>query len=77
VANAIRPTGRLIWSAAQPGQGGSGHINCQPKAYWADALQAAGLVRDEETEKRLLAYIESGYHMGWFRQNGMVFRRAT
>jgi SAM-dependent methyltransferase len=75
VANAIRPTGRLIWSAAQPGQGGTGHINCQPKDYWATQLQAAGLERDTATEERLLAYIENGYHMGWFRQNAMVFRK--
>jgi hypothetical protein len=71
----VQPGGILIWSAAQPGQGGVGHINCQPKDYWAEQLQAAGLKRDEETERVLLSYIESGYHMGWFRQNAMVFRR--
>ena len=73
VAAALLPGGTLIWSAACPGQGGSGHINCQSKSYWANQLQAAGLERDEETEQALLSYIESGYHMGWFRQNGMVF----
>ena len=75
VAAAVEPGGILIWSAAQPGQGGVGHINCQPKDYWAEQLQATGLKRDEETEQVLLSYIESGYHMGWFRQNAMVFWR--
>ena len=77
VAAAVAPGGTLIWSAAHPGQGGTGHINCQPKAYGSKQLQAAGLERDEETEQVLLTYIESGYHMGWFRQNAMVFYRAT
>jgi len=77
VAAAVVPGGTLIWSAAHPGQGGTGHINCQPKDYWVDQLQAAGLERDEKTEQVLLTYIESGYHMGWFRQNAMVFYRAT
>ena len=75
VAAAVEPGGILIWSAAQPGQGGAGHINCRPKDYWAEQLQAAGLERDKETEQALLAHIESGYHMGWFRQNAMVFWR--
>ena len=30
VAAAVEPGGTLIWSAAQPGHGGTGHINCQP-----------------------------------------------
>jgi len=77
VAAAVAPGGTLIWSAAHPGQGGTGHINCQPKDYWAEQLQAAGLERNEETEQMLLSYIESGYHMGWFRQNAMVLRRRT
>lgn len=73
IAAALLPGGTLIWSAAQPGQGGSGHINCQPKSYWAAALRAVGLERDEETEQELLTYITDGYHMGWFANNAMVF----
>lgn len=75
VAAAVEPGGTLIWSAAHPGQGGTGHINCQPKDYWAATLESAGLKRDEETEHQMLAHIESGYHMGWFRQNAMVLFR--
>ncbi len=77
VALAVRPGGTLIWSAAQPGQGGVGHINCQPKDYWADRLTASGLQRDEEIEQHLKDYAVSGYHMGWFVQNCMVFYRAS
>jgi 2-polyprenyl-3-methyl-5-hydroxy-6-metoxy-1,4-benzoquinol methylase len=77
VAGALAPGGTLIWSAAQPGQSGTGHINCQPKAYWHQRLSVCGLRRDEATEAQLVDYAKSGYHMGWFANNAMVFRRAT
>jgi hypothetical protein len=73
IAGAIKPGGTLIWSAAQPCQGGTGHINCQPKDYWHQRLSACGLRRDEATEAQLVTYAKSGYHMGWFAQNAMVF----
>jgi 2-polyprenyl-3-methyl-5-hydroxy-6-metoxy-1,4-benzoquinol methylase len=67
--------GNLIWSAAHPGQGGVGHINCQTKEYWQEKLEAQGFVRDYETEDFMLEYIRGGYHMGWFRMNAMFFRK--
>jgi 2-polyprenyl-3-methyl-5-hydroxy-6-metoxy-1,4-benzoquinol methylase len=75
VVQAAEAGGWLIWSAAHPGQGGVGHINCQSKDYWAQLITASGLQRDAETEQQMLAHIEAGYHMGWFLQNAMVFRR--
>ena len=75
VVQAVEAGGWLIWSAAHPGQGGVGHINCQPKDYWAKIITAAGLKRDTKTEHQMLAHIGAGYHMGWFLQNAMVFRR--
>ena len=77
VAGAVEPGGMLIWSAAHLGQGGTGHINCQPKSYWHSKLKEAGLERDEETESKLLNYVKAGYHMGWFYLNGMVFRKSN
>ena len=38
-------------------------------------ITAAGLKRDTKTEHQMLAHIGAGYHMGWFLQNAMVFRR--
>jgi glycosyltransferase involved in cell wall biosynthesis len=75
VADSVAQDGYLIWSAAQPGQGGVGHINCQNKDYWQVRLESHGLKRDAEVEKKLLEWIASGYHMGWFLNNAMVFRR--
>ncbi len=33
----------VIFTAAQPGQGGIGHINEQPRQYWADHFLACGM----------------------------------
>jgi glycosyltransferase involved in cell wall biosynthesis/2-polyprenyl-3-methyl-5-hydroxy-6-metoxy-1,4-benzoquinol methylase len=74
VVAAVKHT--LIWTAAQPGQGGIGHINCQPKSYWEEKITAAGLVRNVEKETAMLAFITAGPHMGWFRNNVMLFERA-
>ena len=75
VARCVKKT--LIWSAAQPGQGGIGHINCQPKEYWEEKLAAQGLIRDIELETRMLEFIVQGPHMGWFRNNVMLFTRSN
>lgn len=69
------PGGVVIWSAAQWGQGGVGHINCQHPIYWTGLAQARGFVRDYTLEDDLHAYITSGYHMGWFARNRQVWRR--
>jgi hypothetical protein len=75
VVQAMEKDGLLIWSAAHPGQDGIGHINCQPKDYWSELITNAGMQRDTETEQQMVTHIGEGYHMGWFLQNAMVFRR--
>jgi hypothetical protein len=67
--------GILIWSAAIPGQGGVGHINCQPKEYWHNIFRACGAIRLHELEEDMLSSIRRGYHMGWFTQNAMIFMK--
>jgi SAM-dependent methyltransferase len=40
LATLAKSTGNLLmFSAAQPGQPGTGHINLQPQSYWIDAIQ--------------------------------------
>ena len=65
----------LIWTAARPGQGGIGHINCQEKEYWAEKLEKQGLVRNKEKEEELLEYCKQGVYMGWFLSNLLFFER--
>jgi len=65
----------LLWTAAQPGQGGIGHINCQPKQYWLDKFLKSGMTHDVETQDQLIKYMKSGRYMGWFVNNLLVFRK--
>ena len=72
----LKQDGLIFWTAAQPGQGGHGHINCQPKEYWETKFNEQGLTRDKVQEDKLLDFIKQGPHMGWFVNNLMVFTNA-
>ena len=77
LVSCLRPGGILIWSAAAPGQGGVGHINCQTKEYWEQLFLELPVNRLCDVEEKLLAYIKNGYHMGWFVQNLLVFKKQA
>ncbi len=64
----------IFFSAAQPGQGGVGHINCQPKPYWEDLFQKNNFARDRRDEDYLRTILAAGYHLGWLINNLMVFK---
>ena len=71
------PGGHVIWSAARPGQGGVGHINCQPPEYWRERAVHQGFVMRPDLEQDLHTWITSGYHMGWFANNRQVWQRPV
>jgi hypothetical protein len=66
----------IFFTAAQPGQGGTGHINCQPKQYWQDLFSKEGFVNAPQDEGYIKVIMSSGYHMGWLVNNLMVFKKA-
>jgi SAM-dependent methyltransferase len=67
----------IYFSAARPGQGGEGHINTQPKAYWCEKFYYVGFYVDPDATDAWLGFMRQGYHLGWITQNGIVLRRAT
>ncbi|HLC91705.1 MAG TPA: methyltransferase domain-containing protein [Candidatus Saccharimonadales bacterium] len=67
----------IIFSAAQPGQGGVGHINCQLPSYWQALFAKNGFERQYQDESYLKTIISSGYHMGWLINNLMVLRKKS
>ena len=69
----IKPNGILLWTAARPGQGGVGHINCQEKEYWQEKFQKRNMIRNAKMEKELIEYTLKGSYMGWFVNNVMIF----
>jgi glycosyltransferase involved in cell wall biosynthesis len=60
----------LVWSSAQ-----NHGPNAQPKQYWIDKFTNIGFVHDVEIEKKIMDDMLNGYHMGWFIQNGLIFRK--
>ena len=67
------PVRKIYFSAAHVGQGGSGHINCQPKGYWQDLFYYHGYEVDVVETQRFVDYLQQGVHMGWLRMNAIVF----
>jgi hypothetical protein len=67
---------RILFSAAFPGQGGTGHINCRNKIDWIRRFHSLGWVVDLDATKDILQHMKAGYHMGWFYINAMVLVKA-
>jgi glycosyltransferase involved in cell wall biosynthesis/SAM-dependent methyltransferase len=76
IYEAMEPGGTLIFTAAQPGQGGVGHINNRPKRFWAEKFENIGLKQDKKLAKKLVEYCRQGYHMGWFVNNVLIFHKT-
>lgn len=77
VYNSMEAGGTLIWTAAQPGQGGVGHINNRKKEYWLKKFIDFGLIPDYDMQSNIIQYCRQGYHMGWFVNNVLCFKKGT
>ena len=67
------PKSILIWTAARPGQGGPGQVNCHPKATWYNWFIEAGYAHDATLQSAVEHFCMSGCFMGWFLNNVLVF----
>lgn len=66
-----------IFTAATPGQGGVGHFNEQPHAYWVALFEARGWRLDEAATERLRSAWRAAGVVSWLPDNVMVMERAT
>ena len=73
--------GKFVWwTAAQPGQGGTGHVNCQSICYWVREFEACGFVPmwefiyQAKMEMLKLQNLILGFP--WFRDNFVAFKRV-
>ena len=66
-------SGTLIFTAAQPGQGGTGHINEQPLSYWRERFVKAGRTPDETASSLLSQHFHQEQASPWFGCNVIVF----
>jgi SAM-dependent methyltransferase len=73
IKNLVQLSDTIIFSAAQPMQGGEGHVNCRPRNYWESLFVSLNFYRDIEKEILLKERILKGVYMGWFINNFMIF----
>lgn len=65
----------LVITAAPPGQGGTHHVNEQPKEYWESEFKSRGFEHDQDATDR----ISSSFQLeeaNWMEENLFVFRRT-
>jgi SAM-dependent methyltransferase len=75
VAFLVEHAPNIVFSAAPPGQGGTGHINEQPQEYWIDEFRSVGGEYDAEASDRLRDALDRHpTTRPWYRQNAMAFR---
>ena len=67
----------LYFSAAIPGQGGTGHINCQPSIYWILAMRRHGFELALDECEALRDRIVGMEPCVWLPQNALIFRRIN
>ncbi len=65
----------IMLTAAHPGQGGTGHVNEQPKSYWIDKFAKLGYAHREDAAERVASTLRQGNANPWLCDNVMVFGR--
>ena len=64
----------VVFTAAPPGQGGSGHINEQERPYWIERFHNHGMVERQDLRDRVVAGFRAA-RSSWLATNVMVFTR--
>jgi SAM-dependent methyltransferase len=65
---------RILFSAAVPGQGGTGHLNEQPHSYWLERFDRHGFAADTSWRDR---FAEQGEVAWWYQRNMVVLDRRV
>ncbi|WP_154018961.1 class I SAM-dependent methyltransferase [Halococcus agarilyticus] len=64
----------IVMTAATPGQGGTHHVNTQPRKYWIDKFHSQGMTYDEQAVRYLRDHINVE-KTTWIPKNLLVFNR--
>ncbi|MCC6682539.1 MAG: class I SAM-dependent methyltransferase [Phycisphaeraceae bacterium] len=68
----------VMFSSAQPGQHGYGHINAQPPQYWINRFHQLGFCLHESRTDQLRQFIRQNIRRGfWLANNLCLLERAT
>ncbi len=64
---------QILFTAATPGQGGAGHVNEQPPAYWEELFARHGLSLDRDRTAAIrLTLRETVQRCHWLHDNALV-----
>jgi len=67
----------LLFSAARPGQDGTGHVACRPASYWAEQFIMRGLTaNDQMTMNLALLWNRIKSPLNYFYDNLAVFHKG-
>jgi SAM-dependent methyltransferase len=66
----------IIFTAAQPGQGGHGHINEQPRSYWSEKFLRVGFEVDAHATARVAGALRSSDAFPILYNNLQILRRC-
>ena len=67
----------VIFTAAPPGQGGTDHINEQPKEFWVNLFEKEGFYLDKDSSKKMSSYLKSKKTVWWIYENLIIFQKIT
>ncbi|HMJ89676.1 MAG TPA: methyltransferase domain-containing protein [Candidatus Acidoferrum sp.] len=62
----------VVFSAAHPNQGGTGHINEQPREYWIQKFAAHGFTEASARSEELRGQLTTAGASRWFQTNPFV-----
>lgn len=79
IDNLCRASNRMIFfTAARPGQPGTGHINCQPKQYWIGKISKYGFEYDQTASQWWSDIWKNKTDAeSWVIKNFMLFKKDT
>ena len=67
----------VVFTAAPPGQGGTHHVNEQPRSYWIEKFRERGYeYASERSERWRHAWKTGGDVERWYHENLMIFQRV-
>ena len=69
----------IWWTAAPPGQGGTGHINCQDMCYWIRLFEQCGFTPVWDLTYKIkmeLLRVKEIQAYPWFRDNCLILKRV-
>ena len=72
VNSLVQSSDNIVFSAAIPGQGGTGHINEQPHSFWANKFIDHGYIVSDYLR---IKFMENKKIPFWYRQNILIFSK--